>query len=146
MIDEKDMEILRMLIENSRITYNEIAKKIGLSDVAVIKRIRKLEKEGVIKKYTVIVDPAKLSYKKVSVTGINVEPTHLFKVIEALKNKPYVKYLAITTGDHSLIAIIWGKDSDDIMNIHKEIEQLEGVEKVFPAIILDVVKENCPLL
>ncbi|ABN69161.1 transcriptional regulator, AsnC family [Staphylothermus marinus F1] len=145
MIDEIDMKILKILMENARATYNEIAKRVGLSDVAVIKRIRRLEKDGVIKKYTIIVDPKKLGYSKVSITGINVDPASLFKVIQVLKDKPYIKYIAITSGDHSLIAVIWGKDSNDIMRIHKEIEQLEGVQKLYPSIVLDVIKEDCPL-
>ncbi len=142
-LDDKDVKILRMLQENSRIPYNEIAKAVGLSDVAVIKRIKKLEKEGIIKKYTIVVDPAKLGYKNVSITGVNVEPDHLFNVIEKLKNKDYVKYLALTSGDHSLVLVIWGKDSSDIARIHREIEALEGVIKVYPAIVLDVIKQEC---
>jgi len=49
-----------MLLENGRISYSEIAKAIGLSDVAVIKRIRKLKQMGVIRKYTVVIDPKNL--------------------------------------------------------------------------------------
>ena len=140
-IDEKDMKIINLLLENGRISYSEIAKAIGLSDVAVIKRIRKLEQMGIIRKYTILIDPKKLGYKVVSITGIDVEPEYLFNILNTLKEKDYVKYLAITSGDHSIIAIIWAKDSDEVAKIHGEIAKMDGVKRVCPAIILDVIKE-----
>jgi len=73
MIDEKDLKILEILRKNSRTPYSEIAKIVGISDVAVIKRIRKLEQLGLIRKYTIIIDPKKLGYNAVSITGIDVE-------------------------------------------------------------------------
>ena len=140
-IDEKDMKIINLLLENGRISYSEIAKAIGLSDVAVIKRIRKLEQMGIIRKYTILIDPKKLGYKVVSITGIDVEPEYMFNILNTLKEKDYVKYLAITSGDHSIIAIIWARDSDDVAKIHGEIAKMDGVKRVCPAIILDIIKE-----
>ena len=141
MIDEKDEKILEILKGNARASYTEIARSLGISDVAVIKRIRKLEQAGIIKKYTIIVDPKKLGYNAVSITGVDVEPEHMFKVLSFLREKEYVKYLALTSGDHSIIAIIWAKDSNELARIHDEISSLPGVKRVCPAIILDVVKE-----
>ncbi len=140
-LDEKDLKIIDMLMKNGRIPYSEIAKALGLSDVAVIKRIRKLEKMGVIRKYTVLIDPKKLGYKVVSITGIDVEPEYMFNVLNKLKEKDFIKYLAITSGDHGLMAIIWARDSDEIARIHDEIVHMPGVKRVCPAIILDIVKE-----
>ena len=141
-LDEKDKAILSILSENARATYSDIAKKIGLSDVAVIKRIKRLERDGVIRRYTIIVDPEKLGYSIVSITGIDVEPEYLFKVISLLKEKEYVKYLALTSGDHNIMIIIWARDSNEANKIHNELESLPGVKRVCPAIILDVFKEE----
>jgi len=142
MIDEKDLKIIKLLQENSRIPYTELAKKVGISDVAVIKRIKKLEKQGVIKKYTIVIDPKKLGYNSVSIVGINVKPEYLFPVISHLKEKNYVKYLALSSGDHTLMAIIWARNGSKLAKIHNEISKLPGVTKVCPSIILDVIKEN----
>jgi len=141
MIDEKDLKIIKLLQENSRMPYTELAKKVGISDVAVIKRIKKLEKQGVIKKYTIVIDPKKLGYNSVSIVGINVEPEYLFPVISHLKEKDYVKYLALSSGDHTLMAIIWARNGSELAKIHNEISKLPGVTKVCPSIILDVIKE-----
>jgi len=141
-LDEKDMKILRMLAQNGRISFSEMARSIGLSDVAVMKRVRKLEQKGVIKGYTVVVDPKKLGYNLVSITGIDVEPQSLFTVAETLKSWDSVKYLAITSGDHAIMTVIWARDSDDMARIHDSISKLPGVKRVCPAVILEVLKDE----
>jgi len=145
MLDEKDLRIVQILLERGRASYTDIARELGVSDVAVIKRIRKLEQVGVIKGYRAVVDPKKLGYSAVSITGIDVEPEHLFTVINALKDKDYVKYLALTTGDHSVMMVIWARNGNELGRIHREISKLDGVKRVCPAIILDVVKDTYSL-
>jgi len=141
MLDDKDQKIIEYLIKCSRTPVSEIARSLGLSDVAVIKRIRKLEQRGVIKKYTAVVDPKKLGYNFVSVTGLDVEPDRLLEVINILKNKDYVKYLAITSGDHTVIANIWARNNEEFTKIINDLKNIPGVKRVCPAVILDVVKE-----
>ncbi|WFO74953.1 Lrp/AsnC family transcriptional regulator [Desulfurococcaceae archaeon MEX13E-LK6-19] len=140
-LDEKDMKIIEILMSNARSSYSEIAKVLGVSDVAIIKRVRKLEQQGIIKKYTILVDPKKLGYEAVSITGVDVNPEYLFKTVSILKEKDYVKYLALTSGDHQIIATIWAKTRDELAQILDEISKMPGVKRVCPAVILDVVKE-----
>lgn len=139
-LDEKDSKIIEKLAENARITYTDLARVVGLSDVAVIKRVKKLE-EKIIKRYTIVVDPHTLGYKVVSFTGIDVDPEKLFEVVEILKNKSYLKGLWLTTGDHQLVALIWAKDDEEAGKIHKEIAEINGVKRVCPAIVLKTVKD-----
>ncbi len=141
-LDEKDIRILRILATNARTPYSEIAKEIGLSDVAVIKRIRKLEQMGIIKGYTIEIDPKKLGFNLVSMTGIDVEPQHLFEVVEKLRSMDNVRFVAITSGDHSIMTVIWARDSEELGKIHSEISKLPGVKRVCPAIVLEVLKDE----
>lgn len=137
-----DLTIIKELMENSRKSFREIAKSLKLSDVAVIKRIKKLESSGVIKKYALIVDPFKLGFTKISFTGINVKPEKMFEVITQLKEKEFVKYIAITSGDHEILAIIWARDSNELYRYHEEIKRIDGVTYIYPAILTDVVKNE----
>ncbi|NPA96354.1 MAG: Lrp/AsnC family transcriptional regulator [Crenarchaeota archaeon] len=141
-LDEKDLAILRLLALNGRMPFTEIGRRVGLSDVAVIKRVRRLESSGVIKRYTIEVDPAKLGYRAVSITGIDTEPQNLFQVVEKLKAMDCVKYIALTSGDHSVMTIIWARDGDDMARIHESISKLPGVKRVCPAVILEVFKDE----
>lgn len=142
LVDEKDLKIIEMLRKNARTPYTEIARELGISDVAVLKRVKKLEQQGVIKGYTILLDPKKLGYNVISITGLDVEPEHLFKVLEYLKTRSYVKYLAITSGDHSIIAVIWARDSAEMAKVNDDLSRFHGVKRVCPAIVLDVIKEE----
>lgn len=139
-LDEKDKKIISILLENARLPFTDIAKKLGITDVAVKKRLKKLEKNGVIKKYTVIVDPSKLGYQDVALVGVDTEPDKILEVAEKLSEKEYSRFVYLTTGDHMIMVEIWAKNNADLMKIIKEIGSLPGVKKVCPAIILDQIK------
>ena len=141
-LDSKDLKIIEILREDGRATYTRIARELGISDVAALKRIKRLERLGVIRKYTVVLDPKKLGYNAVSITGLDVEPEHLFSVIATLKEKDYVRYLALTTGDHAVIAMIWARNNEELSRIHDELSKMPGVKRVCPAVLLEVVKET----
>jgi len=138
-MDEKDKKILKMLSEDARIPVVEIAKRIGISDVAVRKRIKKLEKKGIIEGYTIKTNFKTIGYI-VSLTGFDVEKDAVLNIIEKLKTKKYVHAIYLTTGDHMVIASVWAKDSSQMAKYHKEMEKIHGVKKVCPAIILEKVK------
>jgi len=138
MIDEKDLKIIDILRENARTPVTKIASRLGVSESTIRKRIRALEKNGVISQYTVIVDPAKLGYKSVSIVGINVESPHLLNVAMRMTEFPEVKFVATSTGDHVIITEIWLNDSKELGRfITEKIEKQEGVKRVSPTIILE---------
>ncbi|HEU16501.1 MAG TPA: Lrp/AsnC family transcriptional regulator [Nitrososphaeria archaeon] len=140
LVDEKDQVILDKLRKNARCSYGEIAKELGMSDVAVMKRIRKLEAEGVIKKYTIIADDRRVGYGATSITGVDVDPEHLFEVSSTLKGKPYVKYLAISSGDHQIMVVVKAKDNSELARYHEEMSALPGVRRICPSVVLDILK------
>ncbi len=138
MIDEKDLKIIDMLRENARIPVTEIASRLDVSESTIRKRIRGLEKNGVITQYTVVVDPSKLGYNSVSMVGIDVESTHLLDVAMRMTEFPEVKFVATSTGDHMIITEIWTNDSKELGRfITENIEKQEGVKRVSPTIILE---------
>ncbi|RLG77290.1 MAG: transcriptional regulator [Thermoprotei archaeon] len=139
-VDEKDMQIIDMLLENARTPLTVIARRLGISDVAVKKRIKRLEETKVIRKFTIIVDPTKLGFKGFAYLGIDVEPAQLFNIVKYLSSKNYVKTLAITLGEHSLMAEIWARDSEELENIMKDLESKPGVKRICPAIVVELVK------
>lgn len=139
-LDEKDRMIINILLENARLPFTDIAKQLGITDVAVKKRLKKLEKSGVIRKYTVEVDPLKLGYQNVALVGVDTEPDKILEVAEELSRKKYSRSVYLTTGDHMIMVEIWAKDNTDLMKIIREVGSLPGVKRVCPAIILDQIK------
>jgi Lrp/AsnC family transcriptional regulator for asnA, asnC and gidA len=140
-MDEKDMKIIELLQENSRISYTEIAKILGVTETTVRKRIAELEKKGVIRKYTIEVDPSKLGYKSVTILGLDVEPKYLLEAARKLAELKETRWVATSTGDHMIMAEIWTRDGEELFNlITKKISRIKGVKDLCPAIIMERVK------
>ena len=140
--DEYDRKIIQMLEQNSRRSFNNISKKLKLSESAVRKRVVALQDKGVIKKFTIQVDPAKLGANSVSIVGVDVEPTKLLEVAQKLCEIKEVRSVATSTGDHMIMTEIWAKDGRELIKIVSEkIGAMDGVKKICPAMILEKFKE-----
>ncbi len=141
MLDERDKIIIEILTKDARTPFTEIAKALGISETAVRKRVKALEEAGVIKQYTIVIDPSKLGYNLVSLTGIDTLPEKIFEVAEKLKEFEFVRNVYLTSGDHMIMVEVWAKDGNDLSDIiSNKIGKIEGVVKVCPAIILERLK------
>lgn len=127
-------------MENARASYVEIAEKLGVSEAAVRKRIRRLENLGAIRRYTIDLDPRRLGYEVLAIIGLDVEPEHLLKVMEELKGREEVVRLYLTSGDHMLIVECWFENSQEFSSFIKGLESREGIKRVCPAIVLERLK------
>lgn len=140
-LDERDKIIIEMLTKDARTPFTEIAKVLGISETAVRKRVNALEKAGVIRQYTIVVNPSKLGYHLVSLTGVDTLPEKIFEVAEKLREFDFVKEVYLTSGDHMIMAEVWAKDGEDLSDIiSNRIGRIDGVTKVCPAIILEKLK------
>jgi len=139
MVRISNLELLRILKENSRIPFVKIAKIFGVSETAVRKRIRKLEKEGIIKKYTIEVNLKKIGLE-MALIGIDTKPEYYISTIEKLKEMDEVVNLYASSGDHMIMIDCWFKSSEELRKFIKTLESMEGVTRVCPAIILEKIK------
>ena len=133
------MKILDLLVSNARISKTKIARELNITEAAVRKRILNLENKEKILGYKAVIN-----YKNVglsaSLTGVDVEPDKLWKIVEELKKLDSVKSLWLTTGDHTIMAEIIAKSVKELSEIHEKIAEMEGVKRVCPSIITDIVK------
>ncbi|GBE17535.1 regulatory protein AsnC [archaeon BMS3Abin16] len=140
-MDDKDLKIIEILAEDSRTPFTEIAKRIRVSESTVRKRIKNLEDEGVIKKYSIIIDPAKIGYNTVAIVGLDVEPTKFLSVASKLTEFKEVKYVATSTGDHMIMFEVWTRDGKELTKVISEkIGKIEGIHRICPSIILEKLK------
>lgn len=140
-LDEMDRKIVQMLEEDGRKPFMEIAEKLKVSESTIRKRVLALQKEGVIKKFTVKVDPKKLGINTMAIVGLDVEPSKLLEVAQKLCDFREIKTVATSTGDHMIMAEIWTKNGKELTKLLSQIGALEGVKKLCPAIILEKLKE-----
>jgi Lrp/AsnC family leucine-responsive transcriptional regulator len=101
-IPNLDKKILSILHENSRISYTDISKQLDLSRVAIQTRINSLIEQGVIEKFTTVINPAKIGIHVSAFFNVEVEPQYLNLVAEQLANDPAVTSLYHMTGPSKL--------------------------------------------
>lgn len=141
-LDEMDRKILKILEEDGRKPFTEIAEKLKVSESTIRKRVQALQKKGVIKKFTVKVDPSKMGIKTIAIVGVDVDPTKLLEVAQKLCDFKEIKWVATSTGDHMIMTEIWTKDGRELTRlISEKIGVIEGVKKICPAIILEKLKD-----
>lgn len=140
-MDGKDLEIIKALQADARTPFLEIAKKLRMSESAVRKRVKRLEREGVIERYTVVVNPSKMGYNSVALVGLDVVPDKYLMIVEALTKLEDVKKVTTSTGDHMIMVEVWAHDNRELTDIVlQKIGKLEGVTRICPAIILERIK------
>jgi Lrp/AsnC family transcriptional regulator for asnA, asnC and gidA len=140
-IDEIDQKILKLLEEDARLPFLEIAKKLKLSESTVRKRVQALKEKGVIKRFTVEIDPTRIGLNTVAIVGIDVDPPKLLEVAQKLCEFKEIRCVATSTGDHMIMTEIWTKDGRELTRlISEKIGPIEGVKKICPAIILERLK------
>ncbi|MDA0677923.1 MAG: winged helix-turn-helix transcriptional regulator [Bacteroidetes bacterium] len=129
-LDEIDHQILDMLIDNTRVPYTDIAKKLLISAGTVHVRVKKMEDAELIKGSSLTLDYVKLGYSFIAYVGILLEKTHMTKfVLERLTDIPFVTVAHITTGKFNIFCKIRAKDTTHAKNIIFKIDDIEGVSR-----------------
>ncbi len=140
MVRISNFELIKELMKNSRIKYTELAKRFDVSEAAIRKRIKQLEKDGVIKSYTLVVDHKKLGFQIDALIGIDTAPEKYVRVIEMLNNDENVLELYSTSGDHMIMIRVWFRDYNELSEYVKRLEQDPRITRVCPATIVERLK------
>jgi len=141
MTDQLDLKILQILQNDGSLSFTNIARKLKLNESTVRKRIAALKEKGVIRKFTVIIEPAKIGFNTIAIVGVDVDPSKLLDVAQKLSDIPETKYVATSTGDHMIMTEIWTRDGKELSKVISEkIGTIDGVKKICPSIILEKLK------
>lgn len=139
-MDKLDLCIVEGLSKNARTPFVQIAKKLKVSESTIRKRVFNLEKNGIIKKFTLIVDTNKLGYENIALIGIDVAPEKYLDIAKKLTELPEVRYVASSAGDHMFMLEAWTRNGDELRALSDKLKGLDGVTRICPAIIKDTLK------
>ena len=141
-LDELDQKIIRLLIENARISYSDIGKETGISRVAVKARIQALEKRGVIEEYTTIINPQKFSGAVSCYFEIETKPEYLAQVTDILyKNDTVTQIYRVTGRDRLHIHAVASSGDEMEYFLHNVIDTLPGIISCSCNMILSRIKD-----
>jgi len=124
-IDKTDRSIINLLLKDSRMSSLEIGRKTGLSHDAVRYRIEKLVKEGVIKNFSVEIDPAKLGlniWADVIISVWNLNPKRYAEFIAYLKSHPNIAAVWNLSGRYEWFIEVFAPDLDKFNEITTELK------------------------
>ena len=141
-IDELDLRILSVLQEDCRLSFNKIANKLNVSVGTAFNHVKSLEKKGVLKGYTAVLDSSKLGYNLNVVIMIQAEGTYLSEVENEIAKTSNVVALYDITGDYDAIAITKFKDRASLNAFIKNLLSTPHLKRTLTNVALNVVKED----
>jgi len=145
-LDEIDQKIVAELLKDSRKSFREIARKVGVATGTVLTRVRNMEKNGIIKGYTVLLDHEKLGYDLTAVIEITVSKGRLLEVDREVAKKSNVCAVYDTTGLTDAIVIAKFKTREELSKFTKSLLAIPYVERTNTHLVLTTIKEDFRLI
>jgi DNA-binding Lrp family transcriptional regulator len=154
-LDEKDQAILQLIQENSKLTANQIAKKVNAPITTVFAKIKRMEEQGIIKQYRAILSAEKLDFAtsafilaSVSYTTTKPDGTPVSQrdVAEEIARFPQVQEVHIITGDYDLLVKLRAENVDAVGKfVVDNLRRIRGLEKTLTCMVFETVKETTSL-
>ncbi|WP_321392546.1 Lrp/AsnC family transcriptional regulator [uncultured Desulfuromusa sp.] len=141
-IDAIDQRILSALQKDGRLTYVQLADKVKLSESACLRRVRLLEKNGIIEKYVMLIDQTAIGkpgnvFVRVTLEGQQQEKLQYFgKEIGKVKE---VMECYLMSGDSDFLLRVIVRDNNDYMRLHNQLTSIPGVLRVQSSFALKTV-------
>lgn len=125
-LDQLDKQILRMISEDARVPFLEVARACNVSGAAIHQRIQKLTNIGVLKGSQYVIDPEKIGYETCAYIGLNLkDPESFDKVVEELERIPEVTECHYTTGNFDMFIKIYAMNNHHLLTIiHDKLQPL----------------------
>lgn len=141
-VDDVDLNIIRLLQEDSRKSFNKIAERLGIAVGTAYNRVKNLEERGILKGYTIILDPTKLGYGLTALILIQAEGRYLPEVENELANLDEVISIYDITGDYDVAVVARFMNRAALNNFIKSTLKMPHVSKTVTNVVLNVVKED----
>lgn len=137
-LDRADERILAELTRNARIAHAELAEKVGLSRNAVRQRIERLERDGVIRGYTLVTGEGNTRTSVIAAMMFVYRHDRMRggDVIQALKSMPEIVSCDVMSGDFDLVVRVEAATADRVREIWQHVSALAGVRDTLTAFAL----------
>lgn len=141
-INEKDKKIINALINDSKLSYRDLAKVSKASIATIGNHLKELTKKEIIKGYTTLINYDKLGYETHVMISIRVSHGREYFVEKKLFNSPNVTSIYDITGEFDVLVIARFKNRKALDQYVKKIQTYEFVERTQTQLILNTIKER----
>ena len=135
-LDDVDRKILSLLKEDARLQYTEIGKRVNLSAPAVHARVKKMEANGVISRYTIDIKPEPLgsslcAFVRIAKNrGTSASIAHHFQKIKQIEECHGV------AGEDCIMVKLRAQSTQELSKLIDTIREIEGVERTLTVVVL----------
>ena len=128
-LDSLDRQILKLISQDARIPFLEVARACNVSGAAIHQRVAKLTNLGIIKGSQFIIDPEKIGYETCAYVGLYLKaPENFDQVVEALKKIPEVVECHYTTGGMDMFIKIYASNNHHLLEIiHDKLLNMDRI-------------------
>jgi len=141
-IDEVDAKLLECLKSNGRLSIRELSKVVGRSPSVVYSRLKRLERMGVIRGYTALINYQLLGYEVHALTLLQVEGEHITDVEKLLAREPNVRAVFDITGEYDVAIITVFSSVSDLDAFIKKMLKVPYIKRSVTNLVLRVVKDE----
>ena len=141
-LNETDVEILKALTLDARLSSRQIAKQCGISIGTVLSRIKRMENEGIIRGYSALLDHEKLGYELTVISEITVSKGRLLEVENEIARLPNVCCVYDVTGLIDAIIVAKFKNREELGKFTKRLLTIPYVERTNTHVVLTSIKED----
>ncbi|MFO7247019.1 MAG: Lrp/AsnC family transcriptional regulator [Bacillota bacterium] len=140
-LDRTEAGVLRLLQEDGRMSFVEMAERLGVAEATVRRKYNRLVSEGIVR-VAAITDAGAVGYRTAVFIGLKVRPSAMADVVRHLENHRNVRYIAATTGPYDLIIEAIFRDNDEMTQfVMQELGTLDGILDSNTSMLLRIFKQ-----
>lgn len=140
-LDAVDRQIISLLQQDGRTSNVEVARRVGVSEATVRKRLDRLLDEGVMR-ITAVPNPAKVGFPTVTFVTLDVDLAYLDGVADRLGRLPEVRAIYYTTGENDLVVEAWFDSSEQLLHfLTRQIGTIPGIRQAATSHVLRTLKD-----
>jgi Lrp/AsnC family leucine-responsive transcriptional regulator len=142
-VDDTDRQLLTALLADARTSYADLARQVGLSSPAVQERVRKLEREGVLRGSAALVDPARVGLGVSALVGLQQrEGVDADEIVAGLRAVPEIEDCWFVAGDEAFVVKVRVADLDDLDRVLRVVRHVPGVSRTRTTVVLNTPFEG----
>jgi len=141
-LDELDLKIMRLLGEDARKSYREIAEQLQVAPGTIYSRTKRLMEENIMKAYVPVIDPSKVGFDVYALILIQAEGKHLREVEEELAKSQEVYFVYDITGDFDIALGARFRNRSGLDRFIKSMLKIPYIKRTVTNVVLNVVKED----
>jgi Lrp/AsnC family transcriptional regulator, regulator for asnA, asnC and gidA len=144
-LDDVDLAILKLLRQNSRMSYLKMSRVTGISDATIQFRLKRMIERGVIGRFTVALSPKASDYTVLAIVLVQTDTNKHENAKLALAEITEVSEVYGVLGEYDLLIKVWSRSLEELNAvINEKIRSVDGIEDLLEIVVIDRVKEEMP--